>query len=112
MAEPVSKCGACGQADDHPKHQIHVGANPAGNVFHALDYAHDGCVYFHFDCPAQLVPGGVDWNDLTARLGEHEDEAANEERQATAAHHARIVALAKSGVRGDDLRARITGGDV
>lgn len=88
---PVTTCGACGQADDHPKHQIHVAFNnpdTGGALFHEHDFDRDGNVYYHFDCPS-------DWH------GRFHPE-----------FHARLSALASSGVQGDALRSRIQAGEV
>jgi hypothetical protein len=67
-----------------------------GRVFHEHDFgnAEDsrpcGVIQYHFDCPTPWHSApGVD-----------------------ADHHAKLAALALSGVKGDDLRARIIGGQV
>jgi hypothetical protein len=91
MAEPLTKCGACEQVDDHPKHQILVGfnnPNTEGQMFHPHDFGREGQVFYHFDCPSK-------WHAEVA------DPL-----------HRRIIALAESGVHGDELRARIVGGTV
>lgn len=87
MAEPKSTCGACGQTDDHPKHQVVVGFNNehTGGMFHEHDADRDGVIHYHFDCPSQ-------WHGR--------------------ADVSRLSTLAASGVRGDDLRARIMSGEV
>lgn len=106
MAEPQSRCGACGQTDDHPKHQILIGFNnehTQGGVFHPHDHAREGVVYYHFDCPSP-------WHEAVTNPIPHEDEGARAEQAKTADAHSRIMALARSGVHGDDLRARILGG--
>lgn len=90
-APPVTKCGACGQEDDHPKHQILVGYNSdatGGSMFHAHDFKREGQIFYHFDCPSE-------WH------GRVEDPK-----------HAQTMALAASGVHGDELRSRIVGGDL
>lgn len=90
-AEPVTKCGACGQEDDHPKHQILVGfqnANTGGQMFHEHDEDRDGVIQYHFDCPTP-------YHSMV-----HPE------------HHAKLAALAGSGVKGADLRARIVGGEI
>lgn len=100
QAEPLSKCGACGQTDDHPKHQVLVGFNnehTGGGLFHVDDYAREGVVYYHFDCPSE-------WHDLAVKFGPHEDPDAQEQLAATAEVNAAIVAKAKSGVHGSELR--------
>jgi len=102
-----STCGACGGSDDHPKHQILVGFNnpdTGGQMFHRHDFERAGVIYYHFDCPSE-------WHDLHAKLGEHEDLESAAERLAVADSHARIVALAKSGVHGSKLRDAIVKGD-
>lgn len=91
MSQPVTTCGACGTADDHPKHQIAVGyANDhtGGQMFHEHDADRDGVISYHFDCPSE-------WHSRV-----HPE------------HHARLAALANSGVRGAELRTRIETGDV
>ena len=107
-ANPISRCGACGQEDDHPKHQIAVGYNnehTGGEMFHEHDHKREGVIYYHFDCPSP-------WHDLHTMLGVHEDPDTHLERMKIADHHAAVIALAKSGVHGDALRDRITGGNV
>lgn len=91
LVGPLSRCGTCGQTDDHPKHQILVGFNNAhtgGQMFHAHDFNREGMIYYHFDCP---TPWHYEVSDPK---------------------HLRICALAASGVRGAELRARIEGGDI
>jgi hypothetical protein len=88
-AIPVTKCGACGQSDDHPKHQIAVGFNnvsTGGQMFHEHDFARDGCIYYHFDCPTE-------WH------GVPQDP-----------RHREAMEKAASGVHGDELRTWIMGG--
>lgn len=90
---PTSRCGHCGEEDDHPKHQVLVGFNNAhtsGAMFHDHDYARDGMVFYHFHCPSP-------WHAEAAAINPD---------------HGRIVALAQSGVRGDELRSRIQAGDL
>ena len=41
--EPLSRCGACGQTDDHPKHMILVGYN---NPVHLAPACAGGIAYF------------------------------------------------------------------
>lgn len=89
--QPVTRCGACRVDDDHPKHSILVGYNnehTSGQMFHAHDEDRDGLIHYHFDCPTP-------WHS-----------AAHPE------HHAKLAALAASGIRGDALRARIVSGDI
>lgn len=91
IVEPSSTCGACDKTDTEPKHQILVGFNnPAtnGQMFHEHDKDRDGVIHYHFDCPTP-------WHG-----------AVNAE------YHARLAELCKSGVRGDELRARILAGEV
>lgn len=86
MPEPLSRCGACGQIDDHPKHMILVGFNnehTSGAFFHEHDEDRDGVIRYHFDCPTP-------WHAAV-----------------TDPVHQGAVAAAISGVHGDDLRARI-----
>lgn len=86
-----SRCGACGVTDSEPKHQIMVGlANPAtgGELFHEHDHDRDGSIHYHFNCPTPF------------------HQAANGE------YHAKLATLIESGVRGDELRARILAGEV
>ena len=88
---PDSTCGVCEKTDNEPKHQIPVGfnnPNTNGLMFHEHDADRDGVIHYHFDCPTP-------WHD-----------AVNGE------FHARLKALCESGVRGDDLRARILEGTV
>lgn len=115
VVEPTSRCGACGQTDDHPKHSVHVGINTeaAGGTFHPHDEDRDGLIHYHFDCPS-------DWHDLFARLPTTafespdpekpwlawEDSSAMEHR-IVATRHAAIVAKARGGTRGEELRAWI-----
>lgn len=91
--EPLTTCGACGQRDDHPKHQIAVGFNnehTQGLMFHPHDIERSGVIAYHFDCPTPWhAAEGVD-----------------------ASHHEKVAALARSGVRGDALRARIVSGEI
>lgn len=110
MAEqhPESTCGACGQTDDHPKHQVLVGFNnpdTGGAMFHEHDVAREGVIYYHFDCPSE-------WHDLHSKLGVHDDPDTHLERMAVADQHARIVKKCKSGVQGAKLRAAILKGDI
>jgi hypothetical protein len=105
---PVTRCGACGQSDDHPKHMILVGFNNehTDGMFHAHDHDRDGVIEYHFDCPTP-------WHDLHSKLatvaftdavsGDWTEESAAQHR-ATAEVHAAIVAKAKEGVHGDELR--------
>lgn len=112
QAEPVTRCGACNQADDHPKHQVYVGQGTlAGDpVHHPHDFDGDGSIYYHFDCPS-------DWHDLHNRLATQpfdspdpaqpqlawlEDDAA--QQRAVADTHAAIVTEALNGRHGEDLR--------
>jgi hypothetical protein len=107
MSHPTSTCGACAQADDHPKHQILVGFNnpdTGGEMFHPHDTERSGVIYYHFDCPSE-------WHDLHAKLAGHDDPDTAAERTAVADAHQRIVALAKSGVHGSKLRDAIVKGD-
>lgn len=94
MAEPKTTCGACGQTDDHPKHQVIVGFNNehTDGMFHDHDFGREGQVFYHFDCPSV-------WHST---LPDPEVQA----------HHDRIRALAASGVHGAKLRERIVNGDV
>lgn len=89
---PVTKCGTCLQADDHPKHQIQMapGAFPDGSLaHHPHDFDRNGQIFYHFDCD-------TDWHQQAIDAG------------ATAlADH---IALAKSGVHGDALRTQIMSG--
>lgn len=87
MAEPVSTCDTCGKSDDHPKLQLSSGQ------------------FFHMDCPSI-------WHDRVTNPDPHPDPATNAAIREHADRHARIIALAKSGVHGADLRARIVGGNV
>ncbi len=94
VVEPVSRCGACGQTDTDPKHQIAIGfnnENTGGQMFHEHDEDRDGVIQYHFDCPTP-------W---------HEKVDA-----ATADHIRKDAALAASGVKGDALRAAIVEGTV
>lgn len=89
--EPTSRCGACGESDNEPKHDVLVGFNnehTGGVMFHEHDDDRDGVIHYHFHCPSE-------WH------GRVEDPT-----------HARICAVAASGVRGEKLRARIVKGDV
>lgn len=116
LTEPVTQCGACGQSDDHPKHQvIFVGIAGATRMYHEHDFAREGCIYYHFDCPTE-------WNDLHSKLavdprpavidpstGEidpatewTEENAAKHRAQADI--HAAKCAKALSGVHGAELR--------
>lgn len=93
VVEPVSQCGACGQSDDHPKNQIYVGysnVHTGGQMFHEHDLNRDGVIEYHFDCPTE-------WHAVAV---------------ANKPEHAKTMELAKSGVHGDELRARIVGGTV
>jgi len=106
--EPVTRCGACGQEDDHPKHQILVGFNnpdTGGLMFHEHDENRDGVVEYHFDCPTP-------YHDLHALFGVHEDPDANAELQAKADSHKTIVAAARGGLKGAKLRAAIVNGEI
>lgn len=106
MSQPVTKCGACGQADDHPKHQVAVGVSVSaeGRKFYdEHDFDHNGVVAYHFDCDTP-------WHDLHSLLATEAkpdegwpDEAAADART-QADIHAATIAQAKSGVHGDDLR--------
>ncbi len=88
--EPLSRCGACGVTDDHPKHMILVGFNNehTNGMFHEHDVNRDGVIDYHFDCPTP-------WH-----------AAVHPE------YHAKLAALAASGIKGDALRARIIEGTV
>lgn len=106
--EPVSRCGACGQEDDHPKHQIAVGFNnpeTGGAMFHEHDFNRDGQIFYHFDCPSP-------WHDLHAKFGVHENPDAHAELTAVADHHAAIVAACRGGLKGAKLRAAIVNGEI
>ena len=106
--EPVSRCGACGQEDDHPKHQILVGfsnAETGGLMFHEHDENRDGVIEYHFDCPTP-------YHDLAAVLGVHEDDEAHAERQTVIDHHNRIVAACRGGLQGAKLRTAIVNGEI
>lgn len=113
VVEPISRCSACGQEDDHPKHTIAVGFNsPAtnGELFHEHDHDRDGVIHYHFDCPSE-------WHDLHSKLAtiprpspdpampwlEWKQEQADEHR-AVADIHAAKIAKCKSGLKGDELR--------
>lgn len=88
---PVTTCGACGQADDHPKHTVLVGFNNThtdGLMFHEHDDDRDGLIHYHFDCPTA-------WHSAA-----HPD------------HHAKLAALAGSGVRGAALHHHILKGEI
>lgn len=118
---PVTRCGACGQEDDHPKHQISVGFNnPDTNneMFHKHDFAEwttdadgnevlrqNGVIYYHFDCPSE-------WHDLHAKWGVHEDPEAHAEGLRRADHHAAIVAACRGGLKGAKLRDAIMNGEI
>lgn len=112
MSEPVTKCGACLQADDHPKHQVHVGVSqsPSGRMYNELDYDRNGCIYYHFDCPSE-------WNDLSTKLAvsarpaidpekpwEAWEQSSADEHRAVADLQASIVAQARAGVHAEELR--------
>lgn len=126
-AAPQSRCGACGQTDDHPKHQIFVGIGnqhttngqevvlaPGVTVrYHEHDHDRDGVIHYHFDCESE-------WHDLHSALATEpldspdpeqpwlawlEDSAA--EQRAIADRHAEIIAQAKAGTKGTDLRSWI-----
>lgn len=124
MAEPVTKCGACEQTDDHPKHQIMVGFNnehTSGKIFHDHDFgpvlpdgSHgrpEGQIYYHFDCPSE-------WHDLRTKLATVPfaspdpeerpwlawEESSAAEHRAVADEHTAIMERARSGVHGDELR--------
>lgn len=100
VEHPVRKCGSCGQTDDHPKHQIAMAPYQSpydGSFqFHPHDHATEGCLWYHFDCDAN--DGQTDWH-----------QAAIDGGNTVLADH---VALAKSGVHGDELRAAIQNGAV
>jgi hypothetical protein len=100
MAEFESTCGACGQTDDHPKHQIAVGADRERRTFHEHDFGRNGCIHYHFDCPSE-------WHDAVTNPDPHEDGTVNDTRQLAADTHRAIIEKAQSGVHGDDLRAFI-----
>lgn len=90
--EQSSTCGACGQTDNEPKHMVLVGfSNPAtdGNMFHEHDLDRDGVIYYHFDCPTPF----------------HASSGHAEQ-------HAKLAALKASGIKGDELRARILSEEV
>lgn len=112
MSEPVTSCGTCRQADEHPKHQIAVPVafTSSGTLYHEHDFAHEGCIYYHFNCDSE-------WNDLHAKLAIDPVSASDpsrpweawlqeqaDEHRDTADRHAAIVATAQSGVQGDELR--------
>ncbi len=104
VEHPVRKCGTCGQTDDHPKHQIAMAPYQSpfdGSFqFHPHDHENEGCLWYHFDCDAH--DGQTDWHAAGI--------AAQAEHGVTSlADH---IALAKSGVHGDDLRAAILNGAV
>jgi hypothetical protein len=133
MAEPVTKCGVCEQEDDHPKHQIMYGGGKTlgiGDLFHPYDFEKNGMIYVHFHCPSDFH--NIPRLTATAAAAEAEKKAAEaaadpdndelaghaalakaaaDEAHATATRHEAICALAKSGVRGEELRARILGGE-
>jgi hypothetical protein len=84
VVDPISKCGACGQSDDHPKHQVLVGYNnehTEGQMFHPHDFTRDGMVYYHFDCDTPF--------------------------HAMSAHVRKHQALIDQGFHGAELRAKI-----
>jgi hypothetical protein len=93
VVEPLSRCGACGKTDDHPKHQIAIGFNNenTNGMFHEHDEDRDGVIQYHFDCPTP-------WHSKVDAP--------------TAAHIAKVAALAASGVHGDELRRHIVEGTV
>ena len=95
MAEPLSRCGACGQTDDHPKHQISVGASQnvidGTLMYHEHDFDHNGSISYHFDCPS---------------IWHRKVDAA------TAEYIRKVQALCAQGVKGDALRSAIVGGQV
>jgi hypothetical protein len=111
MSEPITKCGACEQADDHPKHMIHVGVTQtsAGPMHHAHDFDHNGTISYHFDCPSE-------WHDLHAALAVDPFDSPDDDptkawlapqasqHRAIADKHAAIVQRATEGVHGDELR--------
>jgi hypothetical protein len=109
MPDPVTTCGACRQADDHPKHQIFVGFNnqhTGGEMFHQHDADRAGMIYYHFDCPTE-------WHDLHAKLptvafsdADHGDwlEESAAPHRAVADVHSSICAKAREGVHGAELR--------
>lgn len=78
-----SYCDGCGQTDNHPKHSIYVGSAMVygQQVFHPQDTNKDGLLEFHFDC---------DDKNPYSEIGD--TDAAEK---------------AKSGVKGDKLRAYI-----
>lgn len=115
-ANPITRCGACGQEDDHPKHQILVGINnqhTKGEIFHPDDEDKDGVIQYHFDCPTE-------WHDLASALATRPIPAVSEdqpwtewkqesadEHLAVATRHQAIVLKAQSGIHGEELRAWI-----
>lgn len=110
-AEPVSRCGACGQIDDHPKHQIAIGVNvndQGVRFYHEHDHAREGCIYYHFDCDSE-------WHDLHSILStepviDEEDPTRSwlqpqaDEHRAVADRHAATVEACKGGLKGEELR--------
>lgn len=117
--EPVTTCGACQLRDDHPKHQILVGFNNehTDGMFHEHDLGENsptgkpsGLIYYHLDCPTP-------WHDLHAKLAvdpfpasdpsrpwEAWEQGSADEHRAIADLHASVVAKAREGVHGDELR--------
>jgi hypothetical protein len=112
-AEPLSRCGTCGQTDDEPKHMILVGFNnesTEGQMFHEHDHDRDGVIHYHFHC-------ATPWHDLHARLATSAfdspnpdepwrawEESSAAEHRKVADEHAAICAKAREGLRGDELR--------
>ena len=97
-AIPVTKCGTCRQTDDHPKHQIFIGVGryqDGTKTFHEHDFDQNGQVFYHFDCEPPEDEDGLTWHTKV-----HPE------------YHAKLAALASSGVKGDELRSRIVRGDV
>lgn len=80
----ITKCGACGKTDNAPKLQTAVGTGQIDGhaVYHPHDFEHDGCVYYHMDCPSP-----------------HHDTAGET--------HQTIIDVCKSGVQNDKLFAHV-----
>lgn len=122
MSEVLSTCGACGQRDDHPKHQISVGValsvpdlrRPAIRQYHEHDFDRNGTISYHFDCES-------DWHDLHSVLAVDPFDSPDPERpwlawlaEQAAEHrkvadtHAAIIEACKGGKKGDELREWIS----
>jgi hypothetical protein len=100
--EPLTKCGACGQTDDHPKHQISIGAAlfsaDGTRAYHEHDFDRNGSISYHFDCQPPKDENGLTWHEKVD--------------PATQDHIRKVQALCAQGIKGDALRAAIVGGTV